>query len=360
MKELIKKIASIVGGEVIVIGDERYEGIKTIKPEEMDLFPRKYEHVIIEDASKIDEEKMNRAISMAEKSVWILLSLDKFMEEIEEFGKKMAFGDLGKVSVGKNLRMLEELKDKFLAMKLSSDKIALVYPKKEMKVEAEPFSNFFLTLSMVEYLKSKFLEADAQRKMLEIELKTEREKVERMKEDVKRLGEEIEHLKKALEEKDEEIRRREKEKRELLEEFEKEKRKLIEIHKKELEKERREKEKLERETEKLKNSFEREKGKLKNIFEKEKRNLIKKYAKELEKVRKEKENLKISFEEERKHLLDNFRKELEKEKEERDKILKRFEEELKTIITEMGLKLQAKEEKIRVLEEEIERLREKE
>ena len=108
MKELIKKIASIVGGEVIVIGEGEYEGIKTIRPEEMELFPRKYEHVIIEDMNKIDEEKMNRAFGMAEKSVWMLLSLDEFMEEAEEFGKRIAFGDLGEIAVGKRLRSFSE------------------------------------------------------------------------------------------------------------------------------------------------------------------------------------------------------------------------------------------------------------
>jgi hypothetical protein len=204
MREIVKKILEVVGNEdVILIGRESQSEIKTIRPEEIELYPRKYKNIIIEDAEQLDKNMLEKLANMAD-CLWVLFSIDQLIKKvdstIEDVVEKQEFKDIRIDEKIENLRKLSG--GNALITNFHLPDMAIVIPKVREKfladLNTEPLSSFFLNLSMVEYLKSKLEEVKKQEEKLEVELEMEKlkfknevEKVNALKNDVKRITSEM-------------------------------------------------------------------------------------------------------------------------------------------------------------------------
>ncbi|MEM5829875.1 MAG: hypothetical protein QXU15_03975, partial [Candidatus Aenigmatarchaeota archaeon] len=250
MREIVKKILEVIGHEdVVFVGRENQKEIKTIRPEELELYPRKFRNIIIEDLDQIDEKIIEKIARMGD-CLWIPVSMDKLIRKVDSVIEGMIEKEeFEEVNVNKKMEILKKLFDGniFVANFNLSDK-AVVIPREMEKipsdVKIEPFSSFFLNLSMVEYLKLKLEEVKSEKERLSKELEEERSKVRSESEKVKLVSEELEKIKK---EKEELQKRFETEKKELQKRF---RREVVRILK--------EKERLEDEKKELQSEIEEE------------------------------------------------------------------------------------------------------
>jgi len=180
MREIIKKILEVMGNEdVILVGKEKQAEIKTIHPEEIELYPKRYKNIIIDDLDQLDEKNVRKLVDMAD-CLWILFSIDKLIKKVdstvEDMITKPEFKD---VSMDEKIEILKNLSEgKALITDFHLPDTAIVIPKKEEKflldIKTEPFSSFFLNLSMVEYLKSKLEEVKREEEKMKAELEMEK------------------------------------------------------------------------------------------------------------------------------------------------------------------------------------------
>ncbi|MEM5853479.1 MAG: hypothetical protein QW228_03875 [Candidatus Aenigmatarchaeota archaeon] len=251
MKEIVKKILEVVGNEdVVFVGTEDQTGIKTIKTEEIELYPKKFKHVILENFEQLDEDKMKRLVGMAD-CLWVLFSIDEFVKRIDSkietmIGKK-EFKDM---SMMDKIEILKKLSggEIFIA-NFNLPEIALAITKEKIseRMKLEPFSSFFFNLSIVEYFKSRIIDLEKEKEKLEKELEMERYKIGVLNEKLGRMVEEMERI-------------------------------------------RREKERIDREKEKLRKKFESDKKEIERRFKRAIVNLLKdkeRYEGEMEKMREE-------------------------------------------------------------------------
>jgi len=110
MREIIKKILEAVGSkDVILIGTEEQTGIKTIKPDEIELYPKEFENIIVDDIEQLDEEKMKKLAEMSD-CIWILLSIDKLMRKIDSSVESMIEkGEVKNVDIEEKIEILKNL-----------------------------------------------------------------------------------------------------------------------------------------------------------------------------------------------------------------------------------------------------------
>jgi len=305
MKEIIKKILEVVGSEDIAfVGTKEEAGIKTIKPNEIELYPKKFKNIIVSDIEQLDKEKMRKLAEISD-CIWILTDMDKLMSKIDssiesviERGKFKNIEEEEKIEILKNL-----MNGEANVVNFGFPELAIIISRKNVKIptqiKRESFTSFLLNLSIVEYLKRKL-------EKVEIELELERERNKVLSDELGRLKREKEEIEARLREDLERIKR---EKDRLAQNLEEERRRAEKKWREEIIRQFKEKKKLEE---------------------------------ELEKARKEKENLLREME-----GMEGRRKE------ELRKLEEKYKEELKKVVFEMGLKLEEKEK-------ELERMRKEE
>jgi len=293
MREIVKKILEVVGSkDIVFIGMEEQAGIKTIKPDEIELYPKKFENIIVEDIEQLDEEKMRKLAEMSD-CVWVLVSIDKLVRKIdssiEDMIEKGEFKNVdieGKIGILKNL-----MKGNAYIANFNLPDLAIAISKERGKIpgeiKSEPLTSFFLNLSMVEYLKSKLEEVKREKELIEKELEREKEKSRFLNNELEKMIKEKEIVQARLEA----------EKKEIIKE---------------------------------KDALAKEIGIRSKKFERERRNAEKIWRREITKMLKEK-----------KAIEENYKKEREK-----------FQNELKKIVIEMGLKLEEKEKELKRLKGE--------
>jgi flagellar capping protein FliD len=344
MKEIVKKILEVVGSkDIVFVGMEEQAGIKTIKPDELELYPKKFENIIVDDIEQLDEEKMKKLAEMSD-CVWVLFSIDKFIRKIdssiEDMIEKGEFKNVdieGKIGILKNL-----MKGNAYIANFNLPDLAIAISKERGKIpgeiKSEPLTSFFLNLSMVEYLKSKLEEVKREKELIEKELEREKEKNRFLNNELEKMIKEREIVQARLEiEKKEIIKEKDALAKEIgirSKKFEHERRNAEKRWRREITKMLKERkaieEKFQNELESLNKSYEEEKAKL---------------QKEIEKINKEKDALAKEMEERLEEMKRNY--DLEKKA-----IEERFGEELKKIVIEMGLKLEEKERELKRLKGE--------
>ena len=232
MREIVKKIMEVVGNEnVILVGKGEYDGINVIQPEEIELYPRKYKNIIVDNIDQLDEKTIKKMADIAD-SLWVPFSIDKLIKKvditIENMIEKKEFKD---ININEKIEFLRKLTGGNASIaNFNLPEMAVVISKEREKSLAEgakikPFSSFFINLSMVEYLKSKLEEVKKEREKLEIELKNSRTQVsdwekamrnerkmrkkmeKNYRKEVVRFFKENEYLNEEMKKKDQEIRK---------------------------------------------------------------------------------------------------------------------------------------------------------
>jgi hypothetical protein len=387
MREIIKKILEVVGSEdVVVIGKENQEGLKTILPEEIELYPGKYKNIIVEDIDQLNEKMMKKLVKITD-CLWLLFSIDKAINKIDSTIESMVEKqEFKNITMNEKIETLKKLSgDNALVADFHLSDMAVVIPKTREKIlaniETEPLSSFFLNLSMVEYLKSKLEETKREKERLEMELERERIKARTEAEKFMSLNNEFEKMRKDWNEiskqKDIETKRMknnfEKERKDLDRRFRREV--VRSIKEKKMMEERYQKVLGERDVavaelntrmESMKNNFEKERIRLQAEIEKLNKEIENK-GKEWQKVLKEQEEERKDVERRHEEKMKKVLKENEiivSEMNNRMEEMKRlfetekknteeeYKEELKKIVSEMGLKLEEREEELKRLKEE--------
>jgi hypothetical protein len=359
MKEIVKRILEVVGrDDVVFIGNENQDEIKTIRPEEVELYPKKYKNIIVDDLEQLDEEMVKRLIDMA-GCLWVLFSLDNLLKKVDStvenvIGKR----DFRNINVDEKIENLKKMSGgNALIVNFDLPEMAVAIPKirenflKSMKTE--PLSSFFLNLSMVEYLKSKLEETKKEKEKLEIELEMEKLKFKQELEKVAALNENIEKIEKEKKKEIEGMRKIMIEDRNRLSKANKEvnkklRKKIVEFSRLEIEKNK-QIEDLNKRHEEEKKALESEMSvkieSLEKKYEEEKRNLTIKFEQQFKEKEKEIENLSKNY----KKVETELKKEIEELTTKMKTMEERYKEELKRIISEMGLKLEEKEEELKRL-----------
>jgi hypothetical protein len=198
MKEIIKKILEVVGSEDIAfIGTKEEAGIKTIKPNEIELYPKKFKNIIVSDIEQLDKEKMRKLAEISD-CIWILTDMDKLMSKIDssiesviEKGKFKNIEEEEKIEILKNL-----MNGEANVVNFGFPELAIIISRKNVKIptqiKKESFTSFLLNLSIVEYLKRKLEKVER-----ELELERERNKV--LSDELGRLKREKDRLAKEME-----------------------------------------------------------------------------------------------------------------------------------------------------------------
>lgn len=332
MKELLKKIIERLGNEdLVLLGNEKVEGMNVIKPTEFDS-KKEYENVLIENLDRFDSKELEKVIKRS-KRVFVLLSLEDYLEKMEKLVENfMSEGNLKTFNLSE-LEKLKKIKNAGV-LRIDNSNLLIVFQRAESEKlkDLQPFSQFFLNLSIVEYLRTKLEQLKKDNLSLSMQL-------ENLKRELENKENEINRIKTTLEG---EIKRLRMEKRKLVKEFKirekNEKRRL----KKEIirlwkEKERREKE-WERQNRTLTNKIK----KLEKRFNKEMKERLKKFRREVSRILEERERLQQEYE--------NKIREIEKE---RLKEKEKLQTELENAILEFGKKLEEKEEEIKRLKAQI-------
>ena len=316
MKEIIKKILEVVGSEDIAfIGTKEEAGIKTIKPNEIEVYPKKFKNIIVSDIEHLDKEKMRKLAEISE-CIWILTDMDKLMSKIDSsIESVIEKGEFKNIEEEEKIEILKDfMNGEANVVNFGFPELAIIISRKNVKIptqiKRESFTSFLLNLSIVEYLKRKLEKVE-----IELELERERNKV---------LSDELGRLKREKEEIEARLRE-------------------------DLERMKREKDRLAKEMEIKRRKFEKEKREAEKRWRKEIVRLLKerkKLEEEKDKMRREKEEIEA-----------RLREDLERMKREKDRLAQNFEEkykeELKKVVFEMGLKLEEKEK-------ELERIRKEE
>jgi len=191
MKEIVKKIMEVVGKEDLVfVGPEEQAGIKVIRPEEIDLYPRKYKNIIVDSIDQLDEETIKKLADMTD-SLWIPFSIEKLIKKVDTTIEDMIEKkDFKSIDINEKMENLKKLSGGNVSIvNFDLPEMAVVVSKgretpsvKGLKIE--PLSSFFINLSMVEYLKSKLEEVKKEKERLEIELKRSQIELERSQKEI--------------------------------------------------------------------------------------------------------------------------------------------------------------------------------
>lgn len=300
MKELLKKIIEKLGNEnLVLVGNEKIEGVDVVKPTEFDL-SKKYENVLIENLDTFDPKKLDNIIKRS-KRVFILFSLEDYIEKMEKLVENFLSGANLRSSNLDEFEKLKKMKESAGILKIDNSNLLIVFQQeKSQEMEnLKPFSQFFLNVSVVEYLKAKLEELKKENLSLLMQLK---------------------NLKCELQYKENEMNR--------IKEFLESEIKRLKI----------EKERKEEERQRLIKEFKTRESVEKKRFRKE----IIRLLKEKEKLKEEREKLKEELE----------NKIMEMEKSKLNEI-KKLKEELENAIIEFGKKLEEKEEEIKKLKTQI-------
>jgi chromosome segregation ATPase len=300
LKELLKKIIEKLGNEnLVLVGNEKIEGVDVVKPTEFDL-SKKYENVLIENLDTFDPKKLDNIIKRS-KRVFILFSLEDYIEKMEKLVENFLSGANLRSSNLDEFEKLKKMKESAGILKIDNSNLLIVFQQeKSQEMEnLKPFSQFFLNVSVVEYLKAKLEELKKENLSLLMQLK---------------------NLKCELQYKENEMNR--------IKEFLESEIKRLKI----------EKERKEEERQRLIKEFKTRESVEKKRFRKE----IIRLLKEKEKLKEEREKLKEELE----------NKIMEMEKSKLNEI-KKLKEELENAIIEFGKKLEEKEEEIKKLKTQI-------
>ncbi len=324
MKEIIKKILKVIGNEEFIFIGKKEEGIPTIKLDEVELHKKKYKNIIIESLNSLDIEEIKRLYNLSDR-LWIILPLQQIIEEADSTVEKMLSEKEFKTDVNNKIEDLKKISQNILVANFDLPEVALIIPKKEkpINVKTKPFSSFLLTLSIVEYLKAELERIKREKE----EMKAELERIKREKEDLERIKGELKEAKsenlKLLDKLKKLRNQRDKEINDIWKKHKKRIKEISKGYKKEIVK-------LLKDIERLKEEFNRKEGELQKI-RKEFENELRKKDKEFQKLRKEFEN------------------ELKKKEIERKNIEEKYKNELQKLVVEMGIKIEEKEEEIRML-----------
>ena len=304
MREIVKKILEVVGSkDIVFVGTEEQAGIKTIKPDEIELYPKKFENIIVDDIEQLDEEKMRKLAEMSD-CVWVLFSIDKFIRKIDSSIEDMiGKGEFKNANIEEKVEILKNLmKGNAYIANFNLPDLAIAISRERGKIpgeiKSEPLTSFFLNLSMVEYLKSKLEEVKREKELIEKELEREKEKSRFLNNELEKMIKEKEIVQARLEA----------EKKEIIKE---------------------------------KDALAKEIGIRSKKFECERRNAEKRWRREITRILKERRRMEERMEEMKRNY-DLERRRMEE----------RFGEELKKIVIEMGLKLEEKEKELKRLKGE--------
>lgn|GEM_PF-6126511 len=300
MKELLKKIIEKLGNEnLVLVGNEKIEGVDVVKPTEFDL-SKKYENVLIENLDTFDPKKLDNIIKRS-KRVFILFSLEDYIEKMEKLVENFLSGANLRSSNLDEFEKLKKMKESAGILKIDNSNLLIVFQQeKSQEMEnLQPFSQFFLNVSVVEYLKAKLEELKKENLSLLMQLKNLKCELQYKENEMNRIKEflesEIKRLKIEKERKEEERQR-------LIKEFKTRERVEKKRFRKEIIRLLKEKEKLKEEREKLKEELENkimemEKSKLNEIkkLEEELENTIIEFGKKLEEKEEEIKKLKTQI-----------------------------------------------------------------
>jgi len=300
LKELLKKIIEKLGNEnLVLVGNEKIEGVDVVKPTEFDL-SKKYENVLIENLDTFDPKKLDNIIKRS-KRVFILFSLEDYIEKMEKLVENFLSGANLRSSNLDEFEKLKKMKESAGILKIDNSNLLIVFQQeKSQEMEnLQPFSQFFLNVSVVEYLKAKLEELKKENLSLLMQLKNLKCELQYKENEMNRIKEflesEIKRLKIEKERKEEERQR-------LIKEFKTRERVEKKRFRKEIIRLLKEKEKLKEEREKLKEELENkimemEKSKLNEIkkLEEELENTIIEFGKKLEEKEEEIKKLKTQI-----------------------------------------------------------------